>query len=153
MKNTVSFNKGKLITTRFRHPRFSERNEALLCYHPEYAEVKAIIINAGDYSYHKIIFFHDFIFIDSEYKKDTSTLVISDKSIIAVFQVKKQIFNINIKEITNCELHILGKEKYLILFETKKKKKHYIYNDNLSFCTEVYATLEKIGVAKKAISN
>lgn len=152
MKNTVSFNKGKLTTFRYRHPRFSERNSAIKNYNAEYAEVKQIIKNSGDFSYHKIIFFHDFIFRDSDYEKETSTIIITDKSLMAVHNVKTQIFNIQIRKIKNVELHILRDNRFLVLFETKKNNKHYIFTDSLSFCTQVYAVLEKLGVAKNSIN-
>ena len=148
LKNTVSFNKGKLITFRYRHPRFLNITEPLKEYQADYAEVKAIIKNSGDNSNHKIIYFHDFIYSNSRYEDKTSTLIITDKSLFVVYDVKDQIFNIRIIDIENVELHNLN-GTLLMLFETKDKKRNYFMTDNLSFCSQTYSILEKLGVAKK----
>ena len=144
LRNTATyFNRGKLKTERFRHPRFIVVNEPLKPYDENYAEVQAIIRNLGDLSDDKLIFFADFLFIDQDLGKEISTLIITDRRIMVIYHAKEKVFNLEIRLIRNSEVHVLTKSFILVFYMVDGSKK-FILTEDVVLCCQVHGILQKL---------
>jgi hypothetical protein len=147
IKNTANiFNRGKLKTNRFRHPRHIFRNQPLRSYDENFAEVQAIIKKIGGLPDNKVIFFQDFKYKEDDYDKEISTFIITDKTVLVVVNAKENAFSLDIKTIRNSEVHIThSSEDFLLLFHIKNSAdKRYIMTDDIALCCQVHSILSKI---------
>lgn len=142
-KNTVNFNKYRLMSLRYRHPRFLVQNELIKSYEKDFAEVQEILRYNGEKMNHKIIFFQDFVFCDSDYSKGESIAIVTDKRIFVFYEVKTSLIDIDIRLVNCVELHIINK-KYLIIFILNNREKNFVYSNSLSFSTEFYSVIDKL---------
>lgn len=144
LRNTATyFNRGKLKTLRFRHPRYINKNEHLKPYDENYAEVQAIIRNINNPPNEKLIFFGDFKYLEVGYDDDISTLIITDKRLVVVYKAKECAFMVEIKAIRNSEVHLIN-SNFLIVFYIKDASRVYIATDNIALCCQVHAVLQKL---------
>ncbi len=144
LKNTATFfSRGKLKTERFRHPRHIVVNEALKPYDENYAEVQAIIRNLGDFADNKLIFFADFYYIDPDLGKETSTLIITDRRIMIIYDAKEKVYDLDIRVIRNTEVHIISKNFVLVFYLIDGSKK-FILTEDIALCCQIHGILQKI---------
>lgn len=144
LRNTATyFNRGKLKTERFRHPRHIIVNEPLKPYDENYAEVQAIIRTIGDLSDNKLIFFADFKYLDEDYSKETSTLIITDKRILVIYNAKNKVYDVDIRVIRNTEVHIVN-SNFILVFFLIDGSRRFIMTENLALCCQVHGILQKL---------
>ena len=152
MKNTATmFSKGKLKTRRFRHPRFISTSLPLQPYDEELAEVNAIVNKLGNIEFSTIIFFCDFKSLDERYDKADSTIIITDKLMLVVYDGKEEIENIELEKIVQVEVHNSNVNEFILLLylnENKKSeepsKKLYLWTSSVNTCVQTYQVLMKI---------
>ncbi len=143
LRNTATyFNRGKLKTERFRHPRHIIVNEPLKPYDETFAEVQAILRTLGTLDT-KLIFFADFLFMDQDLGNEVSTLIVTDKRIIVVYLAKEKVFECDILSVRNTEVHLIS-GNYLIIFFRKDGKKEYVMTNDVSICCQVHGILQKL---------
>lgn len=130
MKNTANmFNKGKISTERFRHPRHISRTKPLEPYDPNYAEVQEIMRRHLILKAQKLIFFYDFKSEENAYNKSLSTIIVSDKKIIVVYNAKDLIINIDFNNLYNTEVHNTKHNQiYLLVFFIRRRNKSLFSN-------------------------
>jgi hypothetical protein len=143
-KNSANFfSRGKLKTERFRHSRHIVVNEGLRPYDENYAEVQAIIRHLGDISDNKLIFFADFYYIDRDLGKETSTLIITDRRIMIIYNAEEKVFDVDIRVIRNTEVHIIG-GNFVLVFYLIDGSKRFILTQDVALCCQVHGILQKI---------
>ena len=145
IKNTATFfSKGKLKTLRFRHPRHITTNAPMSTYDESFAEVQAILRKFSKITSSKLVFFTDFRFAYDIYANEISSIILTDKNILCVYNGKEVIFDIDITKLTKTEVHLNKKQdKFLIVFFYNKNDKEFILTENLSICCQIYSLLSK----------
>ena len=145
LRNTATFfSRGKVKTDRFRHPRHIIPNEGLRPYDPDSAEVQAILRQLGDFANNKLIFFADFKYIEPGLT-DLSTLILTDKKLLIVYQGKENLFELKLSDIKNTEVHINPEgSNYLLLIYTSLGDRQLIVTDNLEMCCQLHGILQKL---------
>jgi len=113
-------------------------------YDENFAEVQAILRKFSKIHNAKLVFFSDFKFMYDHYSTEFSTLILTDKNIMCVFNAKEIIFDIDITRLTKTEVHVSKKQDmFLIVFYYNDKDKDFILTENLSICCQVYSLLSK----------
>ena len=142
IKNYASYFTCKIFTRRFRHPRYIKKGELSSCYNPEYAEVQEIMRKFG-YVYGNIIYFKDFIIENDEFKKKYCTLIITDISVFVCHGIQKELINIELRNLKDCNIHIIDKvnSTFLMIYKMKNEDSLYIPTKDLLLCTEVFYIL------------
>lgn len=146
MKNTANmFTAGKLKTLRFRHPRHISKNLPLSSYDAGYAEVQQIIKCFKSLNTQKLVFFHDFKFIDEDLQEGISTIIITDKQVAIVYNAKEMVLQMNLNNLKNTEVHSTSNKKvFLVVFYLIRNQKCLIATENLKMCTQVHYLLQNM---------
>ena len=62
---------------------------------------------------------------------------------MVIFNAHEKIFDLNLNNIRNTEVHIY-KKQFLILFIQKDGKKNFILTEDIGFCCQVHGLLQKL---------
>ena len=117
IKNTFKLlTKSTLKTERFRFPRVIVEGEPIKNYDEEAAEAKELLYQLLKIDTDNIIYNADFQSGDKGFVDKLSTVILTDQLIVVVYDMKKVIFNLSIKEIRKCTLHFMN-DVYIIVFK------------------------------------
>ena len=117
IKNTFKLlTKSNLKTERFRFPRVIIEGEPIKNYDEEAAEAKELLYQLMKIDTDNIIYNADFQSGDKGFNDKLSTVILTDQFIVVVYDMKKIIFNLNIRDIKKCTLHFMN-DVYIIVFK------------------------------------
>jgi hypothetical protein len=117
IKNTFKLlTKSNLKTERFRFPRVIIEGETIKNYDEEAAEAKELLYQLMKIDTDNIIYNADFQSGDKGFNDKLSTVILTDQFIVVVYDMKKIIFNLNIRDIKKCTLHFMN-DVYIIVFK------------------------------------
>ena len=145
IKNTALIFNPKLKTQRFRYPRTIQKAIRLNSYNEDEATIRAILDYLGGYDEHEIIYFKQFKYINPGLQRSVSTLILTDKCIMVVYQAKELVFEIELNLIRRVEVH---KEPNNInvdlIFYLDNNTRRYIRTNDLSLCIDFYLMFENV---------
>jgi vacuolar protein sorting-associated protein 13A/C len=145
LKNTATFfSRSKLKTDRFRHPRHIDPNTALSSYDSDTAVVQAILRKIKVPSDQKLYFFSDFKYLEYGFEDEITTIIITDKRILIVLSAEEKLFDFDINIIRNSEVHLVGSNKYLIIFYFINGEKKYFVSDNMNAFVQAHGVLQRM---------
>ena len=142
IKNTANMLNPKLKTDRFRYPRPIEKSVALQSYNEDKATIKAILDFLKSYSTHEIIYFKQFAYISPGLENSVSTLILTDKCVMVVYQAKEIVFQIALNQIKSVEVHSQN-NNISIIFSLKNNTREFIMTKDFSLCSDFYLMFEK----------
>ena len=140
MKNTATtFTRSPLKTIRFRHPRVIRENEVIKDYDENMAEAKEVMLKLVGESTNKILYTSDFRSGDKGYNEYLSTVILTDRKLVVVYDMKKIIFLLKVKYIKKCFVHFIG-NNFLIVFKlTNEKTKGFKFTEEYgNVCCNLY---------------
>ena len=144
IKNTANIFNPKLRTERFRYPRPIEKAIGLKAYNEDKATIRAILDFLKGYSEHEIIYFKPFTYISPGLEGSVSTLILTNKCVMVVYQAKELVFQIGLNQIKKVEIH---RERDAgntsIIFYLINNTREYIVTKDLSLCCDFYLMFEK----------
>ena len=146
IKNTANMFNPKLKTERFRYPRPIEKAIGLKSYNEDKATIRAILDFFKKYSNHEIIYFKQLYYISPGLGRSISTLILTNKCVMVVYQAKELVFQISLKHINRVEVHKERNSTNIsIIFYLKNNTREYITtkDDDLSLSTDFYLMFEK----------
>ena len=145
IKNTALLFNPKLETERFRYPRTIIKAIRLNAYDEDEALVRAILDYLEDYEEHEIIYFKQFKYIYPALQNSISTLILTDKCVMVVYEAKEIVFKLGLELIKKVEVH---KEPNNInvdlIFYLKDGTKEYIVTNDISLCVDFYMMFENV---------
>lgn len=93
----------------------------------------------GGYDEHEIIYFKQFKYINPGLQGSISTLILTDKCIMIVYQAKELVFELELNVIRRVEVHKEPNSTNInLIFYLENNTKRYIRTNDLSLCTEFY---------------
>ena len=144
IKNTVNLLNPKLKTDRFRYPRPIEKAIGLKSYNEDKATIRAILDYLKEYSDHEIVYFKQFNYISPGLAGSVSTLILTNKCVMVVYQAKELVFQIALNQIQKVEVHREGDNNNIsIIFYLVNNTREFITTKDLSLCCDFYLMLEK----------
>jgi hypothetical protein len=145
IKNTALIFNPKLKTERFRYPRTIQKAIRLNSYNEDEATIRAILDYIGGYDEHEIIYYKQFKYISPGLQNSVSTLILTDKSILIVYQAKELVFEIELNEIRRVEVHKEPNNTNIdLIFYLENNLRRYIITNDLSLCTDFYLMFENV---------
>ena len=142
IKNTANMFNPKLKTERFRFPRPIEKAIGLKSYNEDKATVRAILDFLKEYKEHEIVYFKQFTYISPGLEGSPSTLILTDKCVMVVYQAKEVVFQIQLRQINNVEIH-RENNNYSIIFYLRNNTREYITTKDKDLCGDFYLMFEK----------
>ena len=144
LKNTANIFNPKLKSERFRYPRTIEKSDGLKPYDEDKATIQTILDFLKDYSNHEIIHFKQFKYISPGLENSVSSLILTDKCIIIVYQAKEVVFKLELNHIKNIEVHKEPNQtNFDLIFYLKDNSRKYIRTNDINVCSDIYLLLEK----------
>jgi hypothetical protein len=145
IKNTALIFNPKLKTERFRYPRTIQKAIRLNSYNEDEATIRAILDYIGGYDEHEIIYYKQFKYISPGLQNSVSTLILTDKSILIVYQAKELVFEIELNEIRRVEVHKEPNNTNIdLIFYLENNLRRYIITNDLSLCNDFYLMFENV---------
>ena len=132
----------KLKTDWFRFPLPIEKAIGLKSYNEDKATVRAILDFLKEYKEHEIVYFKQFTYISPGLEGSPSTLILTDKCIMVVYQAKEVVFQIELRQINNVEIH-RENNNYSIIFYLRNNTREYITTKDKDLCGDFYLMFEK----------
>ena len=142
IKNTANMFNPKLKTERFRYPRPIEKAIGLQSYNEDKATIRAILDYLKEYDDHEIVYFKQFTYINPGLEGSFSTLILTNKCVMVVYQAKELVFQIELIHINNIEIH-RENNNYSIIFYLKNNTREYITTKDMSLCSDFYLMFER----------
>ena len=145
LKNTALIFNPKLKTERFRYPRTIQKAIRLSSYDEDKALVRAILDYLGGYEDHEIIYFKQFKYINPGLQSSISTLILTDKCVMIVYQAKELVFKIRVDSIRRVEVHKEPNNTNIdLIFYLQNNTRRYIRTNDLSLCVDFYLMFENV---------
>ena len=145
IKNTALIFNPKLETERFRYPRTIQKAIRLNTYNEDEALVRAILDYLEGYEEHEIIYFKQFKYINPGLQNSISTLILTDKCVMIVYQATELVFKIELDLIKRVEVHKEPNNINIdLIFYLKNNTKKYIVTNDFSLCVDFYLMLENV---------
>ena len=148
MKNTLNMLNTKIKSERFRHPRIINSITALKPYDEASATVQAILkeLDLFDDDEKVVYFKEEFKFMEVGFNNKMSTIIMTDKCLMVIYNLESIVFQVKLGKIENVEIHVSGnnEKEYLILFDIKKSKRKYIRTNDLRLCCELFSIFEHV---------
>ena len=145
IKNTALIFNPKLKTERFRYPRTIQKAIRLNSYNEDEALVRAILDYLTGYDEHEIIYYKQFKYIHPGLQGSLSTLILTDKCVMIVYQANELVFEIQLDSIKRVEVHQEPNNTNIdLIFYLKNDTKEYIVTNDLSLCIDFYLMFENI---------
>ena len=139
IKNTALIFNPKLNTERFRYPRTIQKAIRLNSYDEDEALIRAILEYLGGYGEQEIIYFKQFKYIHPGLQGSFSTLILTDKCVMIVYQAQELVFKLNLDLIRRVEVHQEpNRVNFDLIFYLKNNNKKFIRTDNMSVCVDFY---------------
>ena len=143
MKNTILIFNPKLKTERFRYPRTIQKAIRLNAYNEEEALVRAILDYLGGYEDHEIIYFKQFKYINPGLQSSLSTLILTNKCVMVVYQAKELVFKALLDSIKRVEVHKEPNNTNIdLIFYLNNNSRKYIRTNDLLLCFDFYLMFE-----------
>ena len=143
IKNTALMFNPKLNTERFRYPRTIQKAIRLNSYDEHEALVRAILDYLNGYEEHEIIYFKQFKYIHPGLQGSFSTLILTDKCVMIVYQAKELVFKINLDLIKSVEVHQEpNRVNFDLIFYLKNNTRKFVRTNNMSACFDFYLMFE-----------
>ena len=144
IKNTANLLNPKLKTERFRYPRPIEKAIGLKSYNEDKATIRAILDFLKEYSDHEIVYYKPFTYISPGLEGSISTLILTNKCVMVVYQAKELVFQIWLNQIKKVEVHQeRNNNNVSIIFYLKNKTREFIVTRDLSLCSDFYLMFQK----------
>ena len=144
IKNTANMLNPKLKTERFRYPRPIEKAIGLKSYNEDKATIRAILDYLKEYSEHEIVYFKQFTYFSPGLEGSISTLILTNKCVMVVYQAKELVFQIWLNQINKVEVHQERNSNNIsIIFYLKNNTREYIVTRDLSLCSDFYLMFER----------
>ena len=144
LKNTANIFNPKLKSERFRYPRTIEKTEGLKPYDEDRATVRTILDFLKEYSDHDIIYYRQFNYISPGLANSPSSLILTDKCIMVVYQAKEVVFKLELNNIKKMEvIKEPNQTNFDLIFYLKDNSRKYIMTNDLNVCTDFYLMFEK----------
>ena len=105
IKNTALIFNPKLKNERFRYPRTIQKAIRLNSYNEDEALIRAILDYLGGYDEHEIIYFKQFKYISPGLQSSDSTLILTNKCVMIIYQAKELVFKIDLNLIRRVEVY------------------------------------------------
>ena len=120
-KYTLNLLSGKnlLKTKRFRHPRVVLGEESISCYEKAKAEAKEAIWRILKIEVHNVNYAEYFYCADEGFDEKMSLVAVTNMYLNVIYDGKKIIFKLRLKEVRSCSLHFID-NKYILCFDMKK---------------------------------
>ena len=145
IKNTALMFNPKLNTERFRYPRTIQKAIRLNSYDEDEALVRAILDYLEDYEEHEIIYFKQFTYINPGLQGSFSTLILTDKCVMIVYQAKELVFEIGLDLIKKVEVHQEpNRVNFDLIFYLKNNTRKFIRTNNLQLCVDFFLMFENV---------
>ena len=145
IKNTANLFNPKLRTDRFRYPRPIEKAMGLKSYNEDKSTIRAILDFLKNYTDHEIIYFKQFTYLSPGFDGSISTLILTNKCVMVVYQAKEIVFQISLNQIKKIEIH---KERNTgnisIIFYLVNNTREYITCRDFNLCSDFYLMFEKV---------
>ena len=144
LKNTANVFNPKLKSERFRYPRTIQKSEGLKSYDENRATIRAILDFLKDYSSHEIIHYNTFNYISPGLQNSISTLILTNKCILVVYEAKEVVFKLDLSHISKVEVHKdRNQANFNLIFYLKDNSRKYITTKNNKVCEEFYLMFNK----------
>ena len=144
IKNTANMFNPKLKTDRFRYPRIIEKSTGLRSYDEDGATIRAILDFLKDYSDHEIVYYKQFTYISPGLEGSVSSLILTNKCIMVVYEAKELVFEIQLSDIDKVEVHREQNQVNVsLIFYLKNGNRKFITTKDLNLCTDFYLIFEK----------
>ena len=145
IKNTALIFNPQLETERFRYPRTIQKAIRLNSYNEDEALVRAILDYLEGYDDHEIIYFKQFKYIYPGLQTSISTLILTDKCVMIVYQAKELVFKIGLDLIKRVEVHKEPNNVNVdLIFYLENNTKRFIVTNDLSLCIDFYLMFENV---------
>ena len=145
LKNTALIFNPELKTERFRYPRTIQKAIRLNSYNEDEATVRAILNYLGGYDEQEIIYFKQFKYIYPGLQGSFSTIILTDKCVMIVYQAKELVFEIELEIIESVEIFKEPNNTNIdLIFNLGNNSKRYIRTSDLSLCIELYLMFENV---------
>ena len=145
IKNTALIFNPKLKTERFRYPRAIKKATRLYSYNEDEGLVRAILDYLGGYADHEIIYFKEFKYIKPGLQGSVSTLILTDKCVMIVYQAKELVFKIDLNLIRRVEVHKEPNNVDIdLIFYLQNNTRKYIKTNDMSLCVDFYLMFENV---------
>ena len=96
------------------------------------------------YSDHDIIYYRQFIYISPGLANSPSSLILTDKCIMVVYQAKEVVFKLELNNIKKMEvIKEPNQTNFDLIFYLKDNSRKYIMTNDLNVCTDFYLMFEK----------
>ena len=143
IKNTALIFNPKLKTERFRYPRTINKAIRLNSYNEDEALVRAILDYIGGYADHEIIYFKQFKYFSPGLQGSISTLILTNKCVMIVYQAKELVFKIDLNLIRKVEVHKEpNNTNFDLIFYLRNNNRKYIKTNDLLICFDFYLMFE-----------
>ena len=144
LKNTANIFNPKLKSERFRYPRTIQKSEGLKAYDEDTATIQAILDFLKEYSDQEIVHYRLFTYISPGLQNSASTLILTNKYIMVVYQAKEVVFKLELSHINKIEVHKEPNEANIsLIFYLKDNSRTYIRTNDINVCTEFYLMFNK----------
>ena len=144
IKNTANMFNPKLKTDRFRFPRPIEKAIGLKSYNEDKATIRAILDFLKVFSDHEIVYFKQFTYISPGLEGSISTLILTNKCVMVVYQAKELVFQIQLNQISKVEIHKERNNANIsIIFYLKNNTREYITTKDINLCSDFYLMFER----------
>ena len=106
--------------------------------------IRAILDYLGGYDEHEIIYFKQFKYISPGLQSSDSTLILTNKCVMIIYQAKELVFKIDLNLIRRVEVYKEQNNNINIdlIFYLQNNVKKYIKTNDLSLCIEFYLMFE-----------
>ena len=99
----------------------------------------------GGYDGHEIIYFKQFKYIYPGLQGSFSTLILTDKCVMIVYQAKELVFKIDLNLIRRVEVYKEpNNTNFDLIFYLRNNTRKYIMTNDLSLCIEFYLMFENV---------
>ena len=148
MKNTVNMLSTKVKNDRFRYPRTMNSITALKPYDEASAIVHAMLkeLNLFDDDEKVVYFKEEFTFMEFGLDDKNSTIIMTDKNLMVIYDFNQIVFEVAIEKVKNMEIHYEkgNTNDYVILFILNKGNKKYIKTKDMNLCCELFSIFDVI---------
>ena len=155
VKNTATtFTRSPLKTIRFRHPRVIKENECIRSYDETFAEAKEIMLKLVGESTNNILYAEDFRSGDKGYGEYLSTVILTDRKLVVVYDMKKVIFLLKVKYIKDCKIHFVNNNYVLVFKLTNEKTRGFKLTESFgNVCCNIYNIFNEMIMSQSDMGN
>ena len=144
LKNTANVFNPKLKSERFRYPRTIQKSEGLKSYDEDKSTIQTILDFLKEYSGQEIVHYKVFTYISPGLQNSASTLILTNKYIMVVYQAKEVVFKLELSHINRIEVHKEPNQTNIdLIFYLKDNSRKYIRTNDINVCTEFYLMFNK----------